>query len=744
MERVTEPSASAPASHTRNTPRKRSIRTRLLILLICAAVVPLFIAFAVGQISTRIVGAKLTAQTQRDLIAMAENRMLRGARAAARLAASEAQQINLVVIVQSRAAAAAIERAHRGEAVLAESGATSIYFSREDFDGAARPVPGLAVDAYGRRQSRDTASIVLAPGVDRDSVRRDIEAMAAAGAFLPSLRRLNETLIESQMIATASGVHVAYPGHGGYPADYDPRQRAWYRDAITVSEIPMDQPREVRPSWGAPAVDATTHRVIIPVSLAVTLEDGSVAGVTAVDIVLRNLVRHFAEEPTWSPNEQLLIVSRTDHGTEPRADLEIYAQLSYDAQGSDWRDPVALEAFAFDDASATRELAGRVREAASGVMRATRDGEDLLCAYAPIVVGGEPTGTSLLFTVPFADLTAIAGEIDDQFWAIIVTQLSSNLAIALAVLGGVVFFAFRFARKVTRPVDALVHAVDRVANGDLDARANVTTGDELELLADDFNSMVPKLSDRMKLRESLDLAMQVQQSLLPKGPPTFPGFDIEGRALYCDETGGDYYDFLMVDRAGDTVLAVAMGDVTGHGIAAALLMTTARALVRSRAGVPGSLAEHITQINALLSQDNEHGRFLTLFFLIMDRSRREIRYVAAGHDPAVIYDPKLDVFRELDGEGGIPLGVEGTWQYQEHAAPQLAPGEVMFLGTDGIWEARDEHGVLFGKERMKEVIRAHAGKAAAEICDAMLDAVRAYRGSVPQLDDITMVAVKAV
>jgi sigma-B regulation protein RsbU (phosphoserine phosphatase) len=238
--------------------------------------------------------------------------------------------------------------------------------------------------------------------------------------------------------------------------------------------------------------------------------------------------------------------------------------------------------------------------------------------------------------------------------------------------------------------------------------------------------------------------MEVQQSLLPKGPPKFPGFDIQGKAAYCDETGGDYYDFLLFERDGDTKLAIAMGDVTGHGIAAALLMTTARALVRARADAPGSLAQHITRINSLLSADNDHGRFLTLFFMVMDRERAEMRYVAAGHDPAIIYAPATDSFRELDAEGGIPLGIDASWEYLEHSAPMLAPGEVMFLGTDGIWEARDTNDVLYGKERMKEVIRANAARTSAEICDAVLEAVRAYRGTVPQLDDITMVVVKAV
>jgi sigma-B regulation protein RsbU (phosphoserine phosphatase) len=461
-------------------------------------------------------------------------------------------------------------------------------------------------------------------------------------------------------------------------------------------------------------------------------------------MVLRHLIEHFERQPSWTANERLMIVLTPGEDAAPESGLEIWAQRSYDAEGKDWRTKVTLESFRLDDPSLNAQLIDSVRAGTSGVMRGTRNGQDILCAFSPIIAGGEPTESVLVFTMPFEDVVAVADTIDREFWAIIVAQLTTNLAIMALVLGAVVLFALRFSSRLTQPVKELVHTVDRVANGDLDARANVTTGDELELLADDFNSMIPKLSDRMKLRESLDLAMEVQQSLLPKGPPKFPGFDIQGKAAYCDETGGDYYDFLLFERDGDTKLAIAMGDVTGHGIAAALLMTTARALVRARADAPGSLAQHITRINALLSADNDHGRFLTLFFMVMDRERAEMRYVAAGHDPAIIYAPATDSFRELDAEGGIPLGIDASWEYLEHSAPMLAPGEVMFLGTDGIWEARDATDALYGKERMKEVIRANAARTSAEICDAVLEAVRAYRGAVPQLDDITMVVVKAV
>lgn len=740
MERVTDPLASTAGG----TRRGWSIRTKLLILLLVLSIAPMLIAVLVGQFSTRLVGNRLTAETQRQLEDDAMTRLLQSTRAAARLAGSEVQQINLSVIVQGRAAARAIDQARSGDAQLDEA---TLYWARADFDDSTKPVPGIETEPDGRRVSSIATSIVLAPGVDPASVRTDIIAMQLMAEPYARLREFNPGLISSQYTATVTGVHSAFPGHGGYPRDYDPRTRPWYVLGMDAAAMNEGSGASMRPLWGDPIVDATTARVIIPVAVPVVDDDGAIAGVTAVDIEIRTLIDHFKTAPSWTQREELLIVSMVgheEHGSGNPEELAIYAQRSYEDESSDRSRDIALESFRLDDSALSLQMATAVRAGESSVMRGTRGGVDLLCAYAPISASDKTTEGAVILTVPYADVIDLAESIDDEFWGIIVAQLKSNSTIAALVIGLVVIIAFRGSRSITRPIHSLVKTVDSVANGDLNARADVKTGDELELLADDFNSMIPKLRDRMQLRESLDLAMEVQQSLLPKGSPTFPGFDIEGRSVYCDETGGDYYDFLMLDRAHDTRLAIAMGDVTGHGIAAALLMTTARALVRSRAGVPGSLAQHITQINALLSADNDHGRFLTLFLLIMDRDRGDIRYVAAGHDPAVIYNPTTDSFRELDGEGGIPLGIDGTWEYHEHAAPIITSGEVMFVGTDGIWEARNAQDKLFGKDRMKEVIRAHAGGTCKDLCDAMLEAVQAYRGAVPQLDDITMVAVKAV
>lgn len=249
------------------------------------------------------------------------------------------------------------------------------------------------------------------------------------------------------------------------------------------------------------------------------------------------------------------------------------------------------------------------------------------------------------------------------------------------------------------------------------------------------------------LREALALAEEVQLRLLPRDNPAVPGFDIAGKSVYCDETGGDYYDYLAVPGAEPGSVAVVVGDVSGHGVASALLMTTARALLRMRASMGGGPACHVEDINRLLTMDTaETGRFVTLFYLFVEPGPEgggRMRYVRAGHDPAMIYDSATDAFSEL-AEGGVPLGIIGDVAYEEFTFSGMAGGQVVALGTDGIWEARSREGEMFGKDRLRDIIRDRADRPAREIVEAVLEELWAFRRGLPAEDDVTLVVVKVL
>jgi sigma-B regulation protein RsbU (phosphoserine phosphatase) len=244
------------------------------------------------------------------------------------------------------------------------------------------------------------------------------------------------------------------------------------------------------------------------------------------------------------------------------------------------------------------------------------------------------------------------------------------------------------------------------------------------------------------LRKSLALANEIQLNLLPQHDPIDEHLDITGRIIYSSATGGDYYDYIRFPKSAGHRLDVVVGDVTGHGIEAALLMTTARAFLRARTFQPGSLAQVVTDVNRHLTADlYETGRFMTLFYLTIDPAAGRLGWVRAGHDPAIIFDPATGHFQELRGEG-IALGVDRSWRYEEHQKSGLVGGQIIFIGTDGIWETHGPRGDMFGKQRVYELIRTHAAASAADIADRVIEDLDRFRENPEPEDDITLVVIK--
>jgi sigma-B regulation protein RsbU (phosphoserine phosphatase) len=245
-----------------------------------------------------------------------------------------------------------------------------------------------------------------------------------------------------------------------------------------------------------------------------------------------------------------------------------------------------------------------------------------------------------------------------------------------------------------------------------------------------------------RMLSALELAEEVQQNLLPKDVPDIKSLDIAAKSIYCNKTGGDFYDFLNVSQDSDDKLCVVVGDVSGHGIAAGLLMATARALIRSRSAQPGDLSQIVTEVNRNLTLDvHETGRFTTLFYLIVDPLKQLLKWVRAGHDAALLYDPANDRFENLYGSG-LALGLDENYPYVENEWKGLATGQIIYIGTDGIWEAINPEGKLFGKTPIKEIIRQNAAASADEILNAILTALNRFRQGLELEDDVTLVVLK--
>ena len=305
-----------------------------------------------------------------------------------------------------------------------------------------------------------------------------------------------------------------------------------------------------------------------------------------------------------------------------------------------------------------------------------------------------------------------------------------------------IWMIYLVSSNLSRSFKDIIRVLHEVKNGRFENRVQVTTNDEIGYTGDVINDMTEGLAERDRMRHSLALAKEIQQNLFPRQMIKTEGLELVGKSLYCDETGGDYFDYVLMGAPEEKKIGVVVGDVSGHGIPSALLMTTVRASLRQRLSGGGDAAEIVTDVNRQLAEDVAHsGDFITLFFMVADMNAGNLQWVCAGHDPAIFYDPETDECRMLKG-GGIALGIDAGARYTTHHLAGLVEGQVILLGTDGIWETRNKKGEQIGKPAICEVIRTNADRNAEQILNAVFSTLDDYRKDARIEDDITAIVMK--
>ena len=242
---------------------------------------------------------------------------------------------------------------------------------------------------------------------------------------------------------------------------------------------------------------------------------------------------------------------------------------------------------------------------------------------------------------------------------------------------------------------------------------------------------------RANIERELDLARQIQCSILPKAFPPMSRASGHGLMVPAREVGGDFFDFIPID---EHRVGIAIGDVSDKGVAAAFFMGIARTQLRATARFDPSPGASLVRLNDMLAAENEQGMFVTVFYGILDTSTGDFTYANGGHpSPALIRAGGAATW--LPGTGGMLIGMMAGNGYLEGRV-RLDPGDFLFIYSDGVVEALNAEGVEFADQRLQRVLEEHGGLPVRKATEAVLEAVTAFAQGVPQADDITCVGIR--
>jgi sigma-B regulation protein RsbU (phosphoserine phosphatase) len=342
-----------------------------------------------------------------------------------------------------------------------------------------------------------------------------------------------------------------------------------------------------------------------------------------------------------------------------------------------------------------------------------------------------------------------------DFSRIYVILFQAVAIVFLVIEGFALIIGIRLTRTMTRTVDNLYDATERVKTGDFSYRIHLPSRDQLSALGEAFDSMTASVEhllkesqEKLRLESELEIARQVQTQLFPRAAPVVPGLNLFGVCKPARTVSGDYYDFLEL---GENRVGLVLGDVSGKGISAALLMAAIQSALRAqfyngyspreaREAFPISTAQVVARLNRQLYENTPAEKYVTFFYAVYDGSTRKLTYTNAGHLPPVLFRRgRMEWLRT----GGTVVGLFSPTQF-EQAEIQLEPGDVLLAYTDGITEPENIYGEEFGEARVLEVAQRALGDPPELLAQEIYRSVNDWTGSPELQDDMTLVVAKVV
>ncbi|MDX2445999.1 MAG: hypothetical protein QNK29_02235, partial [Desulfobacterales bacterium] len=511
------------------------LRWKYFLILLVASLIPMAIVTGISQKATKKLGKSLSAETYNTLAASVQREIVSATENYAMITLWTKTSLELALQVLIREAAIAL--------ALPPPEPTRIYFAK-DFETSNTAPEDIALSSIHMKVLKDGKTtpksisynhpnFLLAPGVDRKEVAEDISKFTR---LIPSLKGIAGGLESSVFWIYASlesGVHISYPGHGGYPVTYDPRTRPWY----TLAK------KNRGTSWGPPIVDITTNQLTFTVSAPFFNADGAVAGVCAIDVLIPNVLLNSQISSQWYKSMQSFLLGFSDmSGKGIKQSWVLSRKEQTDLVNSPAGGPEKSVYFQAGPKD-FEKLLPYIEKEKSGSVEMPYQGVDSYWAYATIF-----PGLNFVIIAPKAMVMGLPEEVGARFSSYTRDQMIISIT---AVIIGVLFIAgiaLLLSQKSNNNVKTIVNGIKRLEKGDFTARLDLQFNDERDLIITTFNHIVPRLEEHLRMSRALGVAKEVQQSLLPKEDPSIQGFDIAGTSIYCDETGGDYYDFININE----------------------------------------------------------------------------------------------------------------------------------------------------------------------------------------------------
>jgi serine phosphatase RsbU (regulator of sigma subunit) len=318
-----------------------------------------------------------------------------------------------------------------------------------------------------------------------------------------------------------------------------------------------------------------------------------------------------------------------------------------------------------------------------------------------------------------------------------------NLMLGLGLAAVALLGILPLSKRMTRHLASLTDGAERLAAGDLDVRVPVPHGQEFRHLAQTFNRLArdlranqEKLLEQERLRKELEIGRRIQEELLPRGMLRAPFAEVGGVSIPAREVGGDFFNYFPLS---DAEVAILVGDVSGKGVPAALLMASLQATIRARLALERDLARLVDALDREMGSEEPLAPYYTLFLAILEGGTGCLRYVNAGHNTQFVV--RRDGAAEWLHSTGRPPGLYPGGGYEESRV-DMRDEDALFLFTDGLVESEDETGEPFGMSRLEALLRVQRGRELGALLAQVDAAVREHRGPVEAADDATMVALR--